>query len=265
MFIKSVSVVTVVFFLFFACFNSSVVASTISVSDIPTTIDENDEVEVSLFFSCAGCNDSYFRGVFYPSGTNYFGYTQNNNGDWVGAETDRSKYFKIAKSDLIDASWSGKVKVKADTSDPAFSGPGEYFLKVGRYTSASDSSADWSNELVIKITGSTPTPSASPTPISTPTNTPASTPISIKTPTPTPHRTLTPAPEVLGVASSSSSTSGDYLPKMSTTLPTPIAKSNSGPPFVAGLFIFSGTSLVGLASYLAFKKQKGESSDTINE
>lgn len=245
-------------------FPNKALAFTASISGLPETMDQSFETEVGLYFSCVGCGDSYFRGVFYPGGTNYFGFTQNSDGSWIGTESDRSKYFKVAKSGLIDASWSGKLKVKLDTSDSAYLGPGEYLFKVGRYTSSSDSSADWSNELVIKITGPTPTPTPNPTAIPTPTNTPVSTPIYIKTPTPNPRRTPTSAPEVLGEASSSALIS-DFATKNPTPTPTAVAKSDPKPPIVAGIFIFSGTGLVGLASYLAFKKQKNKSSVTINE
>lgn len=182
-------------------------AISISISNLPTSIDRDQETEVELFFNCAGCGDSYMRGVFYPSGTNYFGFTKNNNDNWIGTSADRSLYYAITKSDLVDATWSGKLKIKPDSSDSAYIGPGEYLFKMGRYTSAGDSSADWSNELVVRITG--PTPTASPTSSPTPNPTPSPTPI--KTPSPTPTRTPSPSSVKTSTPSSTSSPEEVFL------------------------------------------------------
>jgi hypothetical protein len=243
--------------IFVACFVSTkpVYALSISVSNLPTSIDRDQETEVDLFFSCAGCGDySYIRSVFYSSGTNYFGLTQNNSGSWVGTAGDRSQYFAIAKTDLIDASWSGKLKIKPDSGDSAYTGPGEYMFKVGRYTSASDSSADWSNELAVKITGPTPAPISeprqTPAPSPTPAKTPAVIPTSTKAPTPTPTRLPLPpsTTEVLGVETF------DSIP---TSTPAPdgkiIDKTQGKFPGVAFGLIFLGLALIGGSSYAYFK------------
>ncbi len=169
----------------------------ITISNLPTEINHSQETEVDLFFSCSGCGDnSYMRAVFYPSGTNYFGFTQNNIGNWIGTENDRSLYFNITKTDLIEASWSGKLKVKPDSNDSAFVGTGEYLFKVGRYTSSNDSSADWSNELSVKIIGPTPAPTQAPT--AEPTNAPTVTTAPTAQPTvkPSPTKSPTPKPSV---------------------------------------------------------------------
>lgn len=169
-------------------------AMSISISNLPTEINHGQETEVDLFFSCSGCGDySYMRGVFYPSGTNYFGFTQNNQGSWIGTENDRALYFSIAKTDLVEASWSGKLKVKANSDDTAFVGIGEYLFKVGRYTSSNDSSADWSNELSVKIIGPTPAPTQAPT--TAPTNAPVVTTAPTAQPTAKPSPTKTPTPK----------------------------------------------------------------------
>lgn len=184
-------------FLFYIFPRQIYAAMAITISNLPTEINHSQETEVDLFFSCSGCGDnSYMRGVFYPSGTNYFGFTQNNIGNWIGTENDRSLYFNIAKTDLIEASWSGKLKIKPDSSDSAFIGTGEYLFKVGRYTSSSDSSADWSNELSIKIVGPTPSPTQQPT--AQPTNAPTVTTAPTAQPTvkPSPTKSPTPKPSV---------------------------------------------------------------------
>lgn len=248
-------------FVFLFILAKPVSALTISISNLPTAIDRNQETEVDLYFSCAGCGDfSYIRSVFYPSGTNYFGFTQNNGGSWVGTVSDRSQYFIIAKTDLIDASWSGKIKVKPDSNDSAYIGPGEYLFKVGRYTSASDSSADWSNELAIKITGPTPAPTTSPTQVqsSAPDPTPAANPTPTKTPSPLPtkipKKSATPSPtpdntpDILGEAEIGPPASLSASPSI-----TDNTENKNKFPILAVITIVIGLIFIGVACYVAFK------------
>lgn len=165
---------------------SFAVTQSISLSNLPSTIDQSQEFSLSLSFSCPGCSDSYLRGVFYPSGSSYFGYTKDNNGNWSNAPgSNCTSFFKIAQSDLQTGSWSGVLSFKPDISSSYYNGPGEYSFKVGRYTSSCGSPSTWSNEATIAITGPTPTfsPTNTPTPPQ-PTSTPLPTPS--KTPTVTP-------------------------------------------------------------------------------
>lgn len=213
------------FIIFSILYPRRLLAVTLTISNLPASLDISSESEVDLFFECSGCGDSFVRGVFFPGGTNYFGFTQNNSGEWIDTSNDRSQYFKISKTDLIDASWSGRIKVKPNSGDSAYNGPGEYLFKVGRYTSANDSGADWSNELAIRILGPTPTPTPTtaptitPTPTAhptTPTATPTAKPVITKSPSPHPTPTIilienkdestpTPSPKVLGVVDKTNS------------------------------------------------------------
>lgn len=170
-------------------------AMSVSVANVPTSVDQASELTVDVSFSCSNCtSDSYFRSVFYPGGTSYFGYTQNNQGDWINASgSSCTQYFKVASTDLVESSWSGKLKVKLDTASSYYSGPGEYLFKVGRY-SAGCGSATWSTETTIAVTGPTPTPTSTPTPTPTPTKTPTPTPTKTPTPSPTPMKIPTPTP-----------------------------------------------------------------------
>jgi hypothetical protein len=127
------------------------------------------------------------RGVFYPSGTSYFGFTKDNNGTWSNAPGATCiSYFKIAQTDLgAGGTWSGTLAIKPDINNAFYNGPGEYLFKVGRYTQSCGSPL-WSTETTIAITGPTPTLTAAPTT----TGAPAST----STPTPKLTPTLTPKP-----------------------------------------------------------------------
>lgn len=181
-------------------FTSRVFAITVSVATPSSSIDQSQELTLDVSLSCSNCSDSYLRGVFFETGDNYFGLTQNNSGEWIGTSSDRTKYFKVAKEDVKDSIWNGTIKIKVDTENSYYKGPGTYSLKVGRYTGSAGSSATWSNPHYISITGPTPTPSPTPTstltpsPTSAPTATKTPTPTATKTPTPTATKTPTPTP-----------------------------------------------------------------------
>jgi hypothetical protein len=163
-----------------------VFAVTITISGIPSGIDQNSEFDVNVTFLCQDCEGSYLRGVFYPSGTNYFGYTQNKEGNWINVSgTNCAQYYPILQSDMSpEGTWSGKIKVKPDTSSSFFKGPGEYLFKIARYSSGCNTT--WSEETTIGISGPMRTPTPSETPI------PTHTPIPTKTPTFAPIQTSTP-------------------------------------------------------------------------
>jgi len=169
------------FFLFLPFSVCAVIS--ISIQNAPTTLEQSEEKSIDILFSCPGCSsDSYLRGVFYPSGTKYFGYTKNNDGSWINASgSNCTQYFKLTSSDFSEGSWSGQLKVKIDTASEYYSGPGEYAFKIGRYTSSCGST--WSDEKVISVSGPSVTPSPSPT--SSPTITPTNAPTPTRTPTPT--------------------------------------------------------------------------------
>ena len=167
----------------------SAVTQSLSTDNVPLNIDQSQEFDVNVNFSCPSCStDSYLRGVFYPSGTSYFGYTEDNNGNWSNAAGGNcTTYFKVAQADLShEGTWSGTLKVKLDTASTYYAGPGEYLFKVGRYTPSCSSASVWSTEATIAVTGPTPTPTASPTNTSTPTPAPANTPTLKPTVTPKP-------------------------------------------------------------------------------
>lgn len=174
--------VLLIFFLFFL-FSQKASAASITIQNTPSTINESDEFSVDVSLNCSGCSDSYLRGVFYESGTSYFGYTQDNIGSFSNAAgSNCTTFYKIAQSDLVSGSWSGKIKFKPDSGSSYYKGSGEYSFKVGRYTSSCTSPSVWSPEILISIIG----------PSSTPTNALSATPTvsSAKTSTPTPSPTI---------------------------------------------------------------------------
>lgn len=174
-------------FFFFLFATPTLAAISLNVENIPSSLDIDQEFTADIAINCSSCGISYLRGVFfYPeSSTTYFGYTRNQLGDLVSSTSDKTQYFKTD-----EGSWSGQVRFKFDQEKS----PGSYFFKVGRYTSAGDSSADWSNASAMNVSGPTPTPTTTPTP--TATSTPSPSPTPTKTPTPTPSPTPPPTQPV---------------------------------------------------------------------
>jgi hypothetical protein len=192
---------------------SQVRAVSLSVSHVPTTVDRLTEFEVDVVLSCSSCSgDSYLRGVLYPSGTNYFGFTKNNEGTWINAPGGEcAKYYKVMQEEIVEGSWSGKLTMKPDVDHSAFQGPGEYLLKIGRYTPSCG--VTWSDPLPLTLAGPTVTPTPAPT--AKPTEAPR--------PTDTPSPTHTPMP-------SATPTPTD-VPESPTTEPT---SSEGAPPAILG-------------------------------
>jgi hypothetical protein len=171
--------------------------TSVSISNVPIQVDQDDEVILDVSLVCTSCSsDSFLRGVFYPNGTSYFGFTQNKENSWINAPAAGcSQYYKVLPTELTEGSWSGRLKVKIDKENSYYAGPGEYIFKVGRYT-ASCNSPTWSQEITIAVVGPPPTATATLAP-STPTPTPspmavAHSPTPTKMSTPSPIKTTTP-------------------------------------------------------------------------
>ncbi|OGH06418.1 MAG: hypothetical protein A2W22_06455 [Candidatus Levybacteria bacterium RBG_16_35_11] len=178
---RKLSWISIFFILFIFPKIALATSQSVTISNISSSIDQLQEFSADVVLYCSSCADSYLRGVFYQSGTSYFGYTQDNTGSWSNAAGGNcNAYFKISQDDLKDGSFSGKLRFKPDIESSYYKGPGEYSFKVGRY-SPSCSSPVWSSETTIAISGPTPTPTSSQTLAQSPTNTP--TPTSKPTPT----------------------------------------------------------------------------------
>lgn len=205
---KASFLVVIAFLILFT--RATLAATSVSFGTTPATLDYQTEFSTTVNLSCSGCGDSYIRGVFYPSGTSYFGFTQDNSSNWNNSPASLcTNYFKVAQSDLLSGSWSGTLKFKPDEDSPYYQGPGEYLFKVGRYTSSCGSPA-WSSEVTIGITGPTlsPSPSVSGNTLSSQQPIPSTVNLNSSSPAETPVK----------VSSSSASVSGiAKLPKLSKT------------------------------------------------
>lgn len=223
----------------------------LSVTNTPSSVDQSQEFSADVSFLCGSCtSDSFLRGVFYPSGTSYFGFTKDNGGNWINAPGGScTQYFKIAADDIKEGSWSAALQFKVDSESSYYQGPGDYLFKVGRYTS-SCSSPTWSTETTITVTGPTATPTPAPTntpvPSPTPTKTPSPTPASTKTPTPTvkPSATATSMPPL--IASVSAVLGATDSPEIASVEADTKTKPSVKPLIISLLFVGIGCGILSL-------------------
>ncbi len=201
------------------------IAVEVLLNSAPSELDESQTAEIDVSLSCGGCTgDSYLRSVFYPAGTSYSGFTQNNSGEWINdSSAGCTKYYKVAIADTIEGSWSGKLLIKADPANGNYTGPGTYFLKVGRYTT-SCSSPGWSDTKSILITGPTNSPSP------TVTHTPSHTQVPTKSPTPTKGVTHT----ATVIPASVTSTPIQVIAPTKIIVATPMSTASASPVDVLG-------------------------------
>lgn len=245
---------------------------TLSISDVPITLDENAETQITVNLTCTSCStDSYLRGVFYPSGSSYFGYTQSNDGTWTNAPGGScTQYYKVLQTDLSkEGTWSGALKIKPDAMNPYYNGPGEYLFKVGRYTPSCSSASVWSGEATVAITGPTHTPTPIPSATTTPaptgvvnptvTNTPAPAPTSTVDPSPSPSTSETPSPtqdlnpDILGESVASDSVEGANTTANINDEATASGNRSGQSPFVIS-FLCIGVGLALLSFATAWQK-----------
>jgi len=220
------------------------------VEGLPTEIDSTQSFSYTASFSGETYhyrNKTYFlRGVFCsPDSTSYFGFTLSNLGEWVSNPTDKSQLFSITTSP--EGTWSGQLQAVVDDGGgmEGFSS-GEYFFKLGRYTSSADSSADWIEPVSLVVNFPSPSPTSTPTSTPEPTN--ESTPTSTVTEkvTASSKISLTASPsssfishlQTIFLGSSSPLASGSVLATSSArtrTLFSPLLV------FGSGLFLFSAS------------------------
>src|SRR3989344_5779536 len=208
-----------IFFLFL--FPDSVFAAlSLSLEGIPGEIDSDREFTGNVSLTCSNCGDSYLRGAFFsPGATDYFGYTQNDAGDWVNASNPKTIYFHLPP---VESSWSGQLKFKFDQEKAT----GNYQFKVMRYTSSGSKSGETNLFSVNVITPVTPTTTASPTlsPISSPTSSPSPSPTATKTVTQTPTK----APTQFQTSVNPSTKTVASTPSTPSTTPSPTNKEIVG-------------------------------------
>lgn len=210
-----------------------------------------DEVTVSVLINDLP-SESYFRAEWQQSaGSTYFGYSKNNNGEWVKVEASQNcaNYFRI--SDIATTSAILKTKMGND-NNPA---NGSYSLKVRRYYASSCNVDRDSDPISIAINLPTPTPTPTPTSTPTPVSTVTPTPTITAVPTATPIKTLTPTakPTLKAVPQTSEPqvlAARKELEATPNPTSTPNSKSDNGKkvPVGAVAAIAGGVGFIGVAT-----------------
>ncbi len=265
---------TLIVIILFLFFHIPVFAAVqLSASGVPLTVDQSGDFEVLVSLICANCSsDSYLRGVFYSSGSNYFGYTKDNNGSWSNATGGGcTSYFKISPSDLSkEGTWSGKLRVKPDIENAFYNGSGEYLFKVGRYTPSCGSPA-WSSETTIAIAGPTPVPTNVPVSTNVPTNIPTVFPTVKPILTLKPTIKITPTIAVKHkddkdkkeVALKNKNKEDKPSPVPSISKKTAVLGASTSGNIVAKVFIGVGAMLLIFCAILAFRSYKKSKTEII--
>jgi len=229
------------------------------------------EIEVDTYF--ANSSDNYLQGTLRAVGSSYyFGQTQNNNSNWIDYVSSPDASYITGNffvTDIQDASWSGKIRLRFASDDPQYKGPGDYELKLRRFTGGSSNSAGDSNMLIISLSEPTPTPTptATTTSTSTPTPTPTPTPTLAPSPTPSPK----PSPKSAKPTPSPSddpegTVAGVHVDSVELALgdssPTPSPSSSPGPTSLTlnrdrarvALFVGAGLIVLSVGGFFGYRK-----------
>lgn len=265
-----------VFFLFPKSAHSAI---TLNISNL-----EKGESNFSLDATLSGISSSsncYVQVVITaPGSPHYFGQTWSSKGEWFKYISSPAKEYIVENFVKLENDQTTKIIFNTDPDDEDYKGPGEYLVKLNRYTGGASSSAGDSNSLTINVADPIPTsdptiiitetPTNTPTSTTTPTNaptktpTPTPTPTKLKTPTPTklpaiaikttPTKLLSTTSAILGESTDSASLSADMVVNIEIT-PTPeniINKpKNYKTPFFIGLFL-----AVSSSALLYFRHRK---------
>ncbi len=208
-------------FLFILCFQFSKPAFSAITFTISNPVKEGDYFIVDASISGIASVSAFVQGKFTSTNSSsYFGYTWGQNEEWVNYVGSTNKSFITQNLPILMRNTSQKIWIKPNYQDKAYKGPGEYFLKLERFTGASDNSTGEDAVITVSLTEPLPTPTQTPTeePTNTPNPTPDWTPNPTKTPTPTTKptptkkiSTLASISAVLGDSTNSASISADYV------------------------------------------------------
>lgn len=165
---------------------------------ISDPVKKDDYYEVDVTLSGISSDTAYVQGMFTSTSTpSYFGYTWGQKDDWVKYQST-NKEFITSLLPKVNKEVTRKIWIRPDYESKSYKGPGEYFLKLKRYTGGSDGPT---GEEAVKtiildypLVTDTPTETPTPTPTITTTSTPTitSTPTTQSTPTARPTSTNTP-------------------------------------------------------------------------
>lgn len=249
----------IIFLLFFLfIFKGNVFSVTTSIIEYPSTLSA-DAFNIKVLVEGASAGQNYLRVDLYKEGsTNYFGETFNNT-DWYFG-SDGKKYLPITIESGKVASVSVQARV-GQIEGTDYSGPGEYKMKIRRYTSSGTQASDTQSVVTVSINLFTPTPS----PTLTPTPQPQSSSTFSPSPTKTPSPSSSSTPSITQEQSPTIDESQDVLGETTTKADRQVDVKTKGVSaknnVLAFVFIVLGFVFMiacVIFSFLSFKKYKKE-------
>jgi hypothetical protein len=164
---KKIFFIIFLFTNFYLVLTTSVCAVTTSINNAPTNI-STDPFSIEITVAGASSGTNYLRiDLFKASTSNYFGETFNGV-DWY-KDTTFSQYYPVNIQSGVN--WNGQIQARVgNPTSTQYDEPGNYKLRVRRYTSSGSYNTTEANNSAIDININIPI--ASPTPIIFPTETP---------------------------------------------------------------------------------------------
>ncbi len=170
-------------------------AVSVTILDSPSSVGE-EKFNLTVKIAGASAGTNFLRADLYKEGSkNYFGETDNGQAWYFGS--DGKQYLPVTILSGVDTIATMSARL-GDPSTTDYPGPGQYFLRIRRYTSSGNQGSEDSSPVSLILTKVWPTPPPSPSPSPTPTATPTPTPTlipspSAQIPTPTPKPSIKPS------------------------------------------------------------------------
>jgi hypothetical protein len=239
-------------------FLTEVIAVTVAIKNHPQEVSK-EEFEVNVYIEGAKDGTNYLRvDIFKEGTTNYFGETFNSSTWYSGS--DGFSYFPIE----IPKESSVSATLKAKVGNPSYSkypGPGDYLMRVRRYTASGNTSSDTQDPVKVKINlpVNTPTPEVKSestqeeqTNPATPTPTP--TPVATKKSTPRPTVLYTPKPaseekKVLAIEDEQQSEDNEQVDEEKD-----VKKPKKSLPLASIFLLVVGALMISYGGYYVFRE-----------
>jgi len=244
---------------------NSVYAVNTNILSYPPTIG-TDKFDVTVQIDGATAGTNYLRIDLFIEGTqNYFGETDNTQSWYNGS--DGKQYFPVTIQSGVPtiATVSGQIGSPTLTEYP---GPGDYKLRVRRYTASGGTGSDTQTPVSVSLTKTWPSPSPSPSPSFSPIPIPSPSPSPIPIPSPSPSVTpkpkpsLDPSPQVGTVAGTTTAidlsgfgvSPSPYLQLDKLDEPSPHAPTLNKARAKTAIIIGSGLILISVSGFFGYRE-----------
>lgn len=269
------------FCILFLCCARPIYAVSVSILTSPASVgEEKFSFTVKVVGASAGTN--FLRADLYREGSkNYFGETDNGQAWYFGS--DGKQYFPVTVVSGIDSIATLSARI-GDPTITDYPGPGQYQLRVRRYTASGNQGSEDPSPVAIILTKTWPSPSPSlsptptPTPSVSPTVVPTATPTTTPTPTPTPTVKSSPKPSMMPSPSLTPDVMGTVAGEATSIDLSAFGASSSSPSVASSdkprpilnyrrvkVVLLSGTGLLifSLVLFLIWRRQNKSKDDSL--